>query len=167
MTIWILQILVPVIFFANKVFVLAGQKTGWLVGAVGAVLGLFYFYLIGLYVFTALDLGLIVIMGYGYLKTENNPKVENIIRMVTMVVMILLAGFVFSGSLTIMELVSSASSLMATYYLTHGKNSRGWMLYLVGHVFGAIVGYGRDLNFLADFQVASAIVSLAGLAKEK
>ena len=164
--IWVLQILVSLIFFANKVFVLAEKKVGWLLGAIAATLGVFYFYFLGLYVYTALEVGLIILMGYGFLKKDHkNPTVETMIRLVTIAVMCLLAFFAFSGLITIVELGSSLGLLLGTFFLTHRKVKTGWILYTLGHLLGAYLGYNKGQQFFADFQVASAIISIVGVMK--
>ena len=164
--IWVLQILVSVIFFANKVFVLAEKKVGWLLGAVAATLGVFYFYLIGFYVYTALEIGLVVLMGYGFIKKKRvNPAVETWIRLVTIVVMLTLAFFAFSGLITIVEFGSSLLLILGTFFLTHQNPRTGWILYSLAHLLAAYLGYCKKQLFFADFQVASAIVSLVGVMK--
>ncbi len=161
-----LQILVSLIFFANKVFVLADKKVGWLLGAVAATLGVFYFYFIGLYVYTALEVGLIILMGYGFLKKDSkNPAMEMTIRLVTIAVMFALAFFAFSGLITVVELGSSLGLLLGTFFLTHRKLKTGWVLYVLGHLLAAYLGYHKGQQFFADFQIASAIVSFVGVMK--
>lgn len=161
-----LQIAVSVIFFTNKVLVLADKKVAWLTGAIAAAIALFYFYLIELYVYTVLEIGLITLMGYAFFKKERaNPAVEMWIRVVTIVVMCALAIFAFSGLMTVVELVSSAGLLMGTYMLTHGKKMTGWILYIVGHSCAAYLGYHKGQQFFADLQVASVIVSMVGVWK--
>ena len=162
----VLQILVSVIFFANKVLVLAEKKVGWLLGAVAATFGVFYFYLIGLYVYTALEVGLIILMGYGFLKKDHkNPAMETVIRLVTIAVMLALAYFAFSGMITIVELGSSLGLLLGTFFLTHRQQKTGWILYVLAHVLAAYLGYNKGQQFFADFQIASAIVCIVGAMK--
>jgi len=161
-----LQIFVSLIFFANKVFVLIDKKFGWLVGAIAAVLGTIYFFLIHLYCYAALDAGLIVLMGYGYLvKTQKNSKVENLLRLVITLAMVVLAYFSFAGSMSIIEFLSASGLLFGTYFLTHKKVITGWLIYTLAHVLGAIIGYHVNQIFFADFQIASAIVTLTGMVK--
>ncbi len=164
--IWTLQILVSVIFFTQKVFVLTEKKVGWLLGAIAATLAIFYFYLIHLYVYTALEFGLIALMVYAFLKKERkNPKVETWIRMITIMVMLALGYFAWSGLITIVELGSSLGLLLGTFLLTHQHPKAGWWLYALGHVLAAYLGYHKGQQFFADFQIASAIVSIAGALK--
>lgn len=163
----ILQIAVALIFFVNKVLVLVGQKSGWLVGAFAAFLAVLYFYGIGLYIYTALELGLIVLMTYGYFKKEKkNQAVETTIRFLTVVVMTAIAFFAFSGRLTIVELFSTSGLLWGTYLMTHDRLNLGWAVCAVAHVFAGYLGYNKGQTIFADFQVASAIVSVVGATKK-
>ncbi|MEW6617605.1 MAG: hypothetical protein AB1333_04295 [Patescibacteria group bacterium] len=66
----ILQILVSVIFFTNKVLLVIGKRSGWLAGAIAATLACAYFFLIELYIYTVLEIGLLMLMGYGYLSHD-------------------------------------------------------------------------------------------------
>lgn len=164
--IWTLQILVSVIFFTNKVFVLAEKKAGWLLGAIAASLAVFYFFFIQLYVYTALEFGLIALMGYGFLKgEEKKPQAETLIRVITIVVMLALGYFAWSGIITAVELVSSLALLVGTFLLTHNKARAGWVLYAVAHGLAAYLGYHKDQWVFADFQIASMIISVVGAMK--
>lgn len=163
----LLQVLVSLLFFGNKVLVLVGkkfEKFGWLLGVIAASLGVAYFYLLGMYVYTVLEIGLIVLMSYGFLHkdTTKNEKVETTIRVVTGVVMLVLACVVFSGAITIIEFVSSIFMLAGTYLLTHSKKRLGWILYGIAHLAAVYLGYAKGQQFFADFQLASAIVSAVG-----
>lgn len=126
MTIWTLQVLVPVIFFANKLLVLVGRKSGWVLGAVAATLGVFYFYLIHLNIYVALEAGLIILMCYGFIGSKKNQRVDKVIRLrTTTTAMFLLAVVAFGRMLTVVELISSSCLLWGTYLLTQGKARQG------------------------------------------
>lgn len=166
--IWILQVLVSVIFFANKVFVLLKLKIGWLLGVIAATLAVLYFYLIGLPIYTVLEGGLIILMGYGFLKGDlEKPCVELVIRSVIMVVMCSLAFFAFNGLITVIELPSAVGMLWGTYFLTHRQERKGWALYGLAHVLAAVLGYQKEQMFFASFQVASVVVCFLGLVKNR
>ncbi len=159
-----LQIVVSVILFANKVFLVAGKKFGWLIGIVGCAIALLYFYLIHLYIFTVLEVGLIALMSYAYFTgKEKNPKTENMIRAISIGVMVFLCFFVFNGLLTVCEFGSSALFLIGTYLLSHNRANAGWILYCFAHALSAYVGYEKHQTFFADIQIASIVVSIAGM----
>lgn len=158
----ILEVSVALLFFSNKVFVLIGKRTGWLLGVIAAFLAGFYFYYLELYVYTILEIGLIVLMGYGFLIIKKQPRVERFIHGVIIILMVILSYFVFDGMLTIYEFISSIGMLVGTYFLTHERAMLGWLCYTVGHLLSVYVMYSKDQSFFADFQLASAIVSSVG-----
>lgn len=159
----VLQISVSVILFTNKVYILQGKKVAWLIGMIGTILAMAYLYIIHLYVFTVLEIGLIVLMAYGFFqKEEKNLTVEKFINIIIILSAVAMAWFVFTGIMTIFELVGSMGLLIGTYCLTHNKQKIGWLCYLVAHLFTAHLGYDRHQYFFADFQIASAIISFIG-----
>lgn len=163
----ILEVAVSVVFFANKLGVLIEKRLGWLIGVIAAALAILYFFFLNLVVFMVLEVGLVILMGYGYWKKEDvNVRVEWFIRIAITVVMGFLTYFVFAGFLTIMEFIGSVLMLWGTYFLTHKKVLWGWVIYGVSHVFATIVGYGAEQPFFAHFQIASAMVAGAGVIKE-
>lgn len=163
-----LQIAVSLIYFTNKVFILLNKKVGWLVGAIAASLATIYFSLIGLHVYVTLNVGLIILMGYGFLKGEKKkPKVETFIKIVTIAVMFIMAYHTFTGAITIVELISSLALTAGTYYLTHNSKRLGWFLFCVGHATAVYIGYAKNQNFFGDFQIASVIISIFGMFEKK
>ena len=161
----ILEIAVGVIFFANKVFLLAGKRLGWFIGTIAATLAFFYFLLLGLYIYTVLEVGLVVLMGYGFLhrRSRRNKKVERVLHYTIAIIMTVLAYFVFSGLMTMIEFVGAVTMLSGTYYLTHNKMRLGWAVYGVSHIFVIILAIYANQMFFAHFQMASAIVALVGV----
>lgn len=164
----VLAVLVSLIFFLNKVLVLVGKKSGWLVGSVAATLAVIYFLFLDLYIFTILEVGLAVLMGYGFLmKEKKNPNTEKLIQFFIIVVMSLLAYLAFSGIMTIIEFSGAILMLLGTYYLTHNRLALGWFLYGVSHLFAAYVTILKNQQFFADFQIASAIISAVAFVLER
>ncbi len=51
MTLKAIEALVSIIFFSNKVGMLVGKKLGWVLGAIGALLSIVYFYFLDLRVY--------------------------------------------------------------------------------------------------------------------
>ena len=159
----ILQVAVALILFTNKVFVLIERKTGWLLGAIGCALAITYLYVLGLYVFTVLEFGLVILTLYAFFKGKNKkPRTEFFIRLVIVIAMVIMTIFAFAGKMTMYELAGSILLLFGTYYLSHEKKSLGWALSGIAHVLTAYLGYYKNQQFFADFQIASALVSLAG-----
>lgn len=163
-----LQISVSLILFTNKVYILKGKKVAWLIGMIGTMLAMAYLYLIGLYVFTVLEIGLVVLMAYGFFqKEEKNLLVEIIINLIIGISAIAMTWFVFNGIMTVCELIGSMGLLIGTYYLTHGKQKIGWLCYLAAHLVTAYLGYDKHQYIFAFFQIASAVISFIGFKKYK
>jgi hypothetical protein len=162
--IFAMQVLVSLLFFIQKTLVLVGKRAGWLAGVVAAGIGIIYFVVLGLYIMCILEVGLIAIMTYAYVKKETkNARVEMMIFLLTIAVMLLLVMFTFSGALTIIELLTASGLLLGSYALMRGYMVSGWSCGLVGHLFAAIIGYSKDQQLFSDFQIASIIVSAVGV----
>jgi len=161
--IFVLQVIMSVAFFAQKVFILIDKKSGWLVGALSALIGTVYFYSVHMYCFATLECGLTILMFYGYFTKETkNSTVERIINIVTASCITALAYWAFAGVMTVAEFVSSLSSMAGVYWLTHRKLKLGWLSLGISRILAAVVGYHANQWFFADFQLASTIVALAG-----
>ncbi len=164
----VLQIVVSVLFLLNKVFLAAGEKTGWLWGAIGCLLAVCYFYRLHLLVYMVLDIGMVVLMTYGYLKKgAKRPLVELTIQIVSAIVMVVMAYSAFMGVLTLIELASAIGILIGTYVLTHGKVRAGWILYAVANTLTVVVAFKKHQHIFADFQIAQVVVALYVLFREQ
>lgn len=162
-----LEISVSIVFFANKVFILAGKKVGWLVGVIAATLALIYFWQIELYVFTVLEFGLIVLMGYGFVKKGKvNQRVELGLNVFLATIMLAMTVFTFANLMTVTEFIAAICMLLGTYLLTHQMIRFGWLIYGLAHVLAAVVGFSKQQTMFVDFQLASAIVAMVGAMKK-
>lgn len=162
----VLQILVSGFYFSNKVLIYKGRKVGWLMGALAATLAVLYFSLLHRYVYIILNVGLIILMGYGFLKkNKTSPNVEMLIRLVTIVVMVILTFSAWSGLTTAVELVSSVGLFIGTFFLTHNRAKTGWILYCVGHATAIHIGYCTHQWIFLVSQIASVIVSILAIKK--
>jgi hypothetical protein len=159
----LLQISVSILFFGNKVFVLLGKRTGWLLGALAATLAFFYFYQLKLYVYTTLEAGLVILMLYGFFP-KRSKKIEFWIRVLIGTIMLGIGYYAFSGYITIIEFLSSIILLWGTYLLANKKLILGWSAYIVAHGFATILGCEVGQIIFAVFQLASVIVAIIGLA---
>ena len=114
------------------------------------------------------DFGLVTIMLYGFfIRDKKNDRAENLIRFATLFSMLLMTYFAFSGLMTLCEFLSSTIMLCGAYFLTHNKMSIGWTLALISHLLAAYLGYQKDQNFFADFQIASAMIAFVGIIQNK
>src|SRR3989338_8998263 len=100
-----LEISTAIIFLGHKILLVLGKKSGWVMGIIGAIISLYYFYAIGLYLYMILQMGGIVQMAYGLL-TQKNPKIDGWINVSMIGMMILFLFFVTIGQMTIVEFVS-------------------------------------------------------------
>lgn len=164
-TVAILQVAVAWVFFANKVLVLVGRRSGWAVGVLGAALALVYFYLLDLFLFTVLELGLIVLMLYGFAAHGGSrSRFELVARVAITLAMTAMVWFVFTGVMTVVEFMSALLMLWGTYLLASGSLAWGWGLSVVAHALAGVIGWSKNQLTFADFQVASSIVALIGVA---
>jgi len=170
MTLKAIEALVSIIFFSNKVGMLVGKKLGWILGAIGALLSIVYFYFLDLRVYMVAELGLFVTMMYGVLVKEENRKIEAGILSSLFVIILVLTVFTFMGELTFFEFWSSAGMLAATYLL-HPKNGAwkikwGWTILAATHLGAAYIGYAKNQPMFPHYQIASAIVGVFGAIKK-
>ena len=70
-----LEILVSILYFINKVFLLFNEKAGWVIGIVASGAAVLYFIGIQLYIFSALEIACLCIMIYGALGKNDAKKI--------------------------------------------------------------------------------------------
>jgi hypothetical protein len=164
-TLW-LGIIMSIILFGNKILLLINQKSGWLVGALGTVLAVIYLLLLKFPIMATAEIGIIVLMLYGFFAKETpSEKVEWFVRIVAICTFIFIAYFTFSGILTIVECLASIFALFGVYLFTHKKEFIGWFFYCICHLLTVYMAYEKHQDFFEHFQIASAIVSMAGMVK--
>jgi len=171
MVIKVLEALISLIFFSNKIGFFLSRKNSivWWMGAIAAVLAIYYFFLLHLFVYAIGEIGLFVITVYGALVKKENRKVEIGIECITFVIAVILAFLTFQGQLTVLEFFSSVGMLIA-FYLLHPKNGMwkmkwGWVILAATHLTAAHIGYVKHQDMFAHFQIASSIVGIGGALK--
>lgn len=162
-----LEVALALMFFANKALLIIGKRIGWLFGFVAAFFGIYYFFSVELYIFTVLEFGFATLMWYGYRKSskESSARTEMWIRGVLTAVMALLTYFLFHGFMTVLEFVSTLFALWGAYLLTGIHVRWGWGIWSIGHFLSTIVCEDKGQVFFAHFQLASAILTGAGVLK--
>ncbi len=162
-----LQITTSLLLFINKILLLTKKRIGWILGICSGVVGIIYFCFIELYIFTTLNIGLTVIYFYGYFfwkdKKRDPQKIkvtENIIRLITIIVMTFLIYFTWNGLITSLEFSNSLVALVGTYFMAEKKIKIAWLLYIIGNSLGTIIGYKIGQIFFADFQLASVFIAI-------
>jgi len=171
MIIKILEALISLIFFSNKIGLFLERKNpiGWLMGAIAAMIAIFYFLFLNLFVYAIGEIGLFVLMIYGAIIKKEIRDVERVIQFVTFLVALVLTFLTFQGHLTILEFFSSVGMLIA-FYLLHPKNSMwkmkwGWAMLAATHLTAAHIGYVKHQEMFAHFQIASSILGIGGALK--
>ena len=172
MIIKILEALISLIFFSNKIGLFLERKNpiAWWMGAVASILAIFYFLFLNLFVYAVGEVGLFILTVYGAVVKKKNRSIEKKIEFVTFFIALVLAFFTFQGHLTVVEFFSSVSMLVA-FYLLHPTSDIwsmkwGWAILAATHVSAAYLGYVKHQEMFAHFQIASAIIGIGGALKE-
>lgn len=158
------------ILFLNKLLVLKDKKIGWGIGAIGTLLAIAYLFLLHFRIMAFAEIGLFILMLYEYLKETKVPRtVEYGINIAIIFTAGIITYFTFSGLLLIIEWVGTLSMLIGAYGLTHRWKPLGWTFWFICHICTAYMAYNGEnpQPFFGDFQIASAFVSLVGLAITK
>ena len=162
----VLEIVISVLFFLNKIYILLGKRTGWLLGTIGSILAITYFFVLGLYVYTVLEFGLIALMVYGIVRNTRNTSVEWVIRAITILTMAGVGYLAYRGTITLLELVSSIAVLIGTYLLVT-KQKYGWLLYIVFHLCAIYISLQVHQYIFMLFQILSLPIAIYAILKTK
>lgn len=168
-----LAVAVSVILFTNKLGVLIERQFGWIFGVIGTILAIAYLWLINMPILMTAEIGLIILMFYGLFRDRAvGRNIQLTMIVVTLVTCLIIAIFASMGLLTWVEFIGSGFMLCAVYCLAQNNFSQvnirqlGWLLLGTSHFLIAYLGYQKDEIFFADFQIASALVSLVGIIKK-
>lgn len=160
----ILQVLIGISAFVNKVLLIQRIRVGWLIGALATLLAIYYFLILHFYVYAVVEVGLTILMVYGYFfETHKKQLMEYLINGVTLLFMILICFFTSTGFMSVLELVGAISMIAGAYTFTHERRGFGWGLYLITHLVTAYLCYPKQQQFFGDMQIASALVAGVGL----
>jgi len=172
MIIKILEALISLIFFSNKIGFFLSRKNpiGWWLAAIASILAIFYFLFLNLFVYAVGEVGLFILTVYGAVVKKENRRIEIGVESLTFFIALILAFYTFQGQLTILEFFSAVGMLVA-FYLLHPKNGIwkmkwGWAILAATHVSAAYLGYVKHQEMFAHFQIASAIIGIGGALKE-
>lgn len=165
-----LGVVMASILFINKLYILKDKKLGWGIGAIGTLLAIIYLLLLHFRIMAFAEIGLFILMLYGYLKEGTVPaKVESAIIIGIITIGLVITYFTFSGLLQIIEWVGTISMLIGAYGLTHKWKPAGWLFWFICHVCTAYMAYHAKTPqlFFGDIQIASAFVSVVGFTITK
>jgi hypothetical protein len=157
------EVFIVIMFFANKLLLLAGKRFGWLLGIIAANLAIVYFYSRGMIPYSVLQVGVLAAMIYGYELPEKRSSLELPVRLTIGAVIMVLCAFVLTGSLSASKALVSIGNLLSNYFLARSNYQRGWLLLGLCNAAAAYFGYINGFIFFADFQMATAIVACIGL----
>lgn len=144
------------------------KKSGWLFGAIAGMFAVFYFLFLKLYIYSLMEFSIFILMSYGYIFfKEIKPKYEFIVNLFIILILSLLSFFVFSGLLTIIEYTSSITFIVGTYFFNQRKIFIGWFLFIFSHLGSTYLGYIKEEYFFMYFQIASIVVAIIGMAKNR
>ncbi len=163
-----MEIIVAVVFLINKVLLFMRKPSGWFAGAIAGALSVSYFFGIGLYIYSILELGTFFQMGAQFLF-PSRKSVERTVDCLVIVIMTAIAFMAFAGALTIAELSASVGFLIGTKLLSKAKTERtGWLIYAFVHLLTGFVFFEKEQFFFFGTQVISvAIAVLAVVRKNK
>ncbi len=160
-----LQIVTTLLSLVHKVFLLRNDKrVAWIVGIVAGIISVIYFYAVQLYVFSGLEIGLLVLMGYG-LTGKSKKSISDTIQALTGILCLTLTYFSFSGVLTILEGVSSVGAVFGVYFLAHNRDRTGWIIWVFTHLLIVYVTLEKGQQFFVAYQVFSLIIAIYGVVK--
>jgi hypothetical protein len=160
-----LQAVVALLYFANKVLLSLNKKAGWQIGLLASVFAIAYFISIQLYLLVGLEFGFFSILVFGLLNHEQEVKYEKALYSVMFVLLVFLY-FVLKNS-TFLEFLISVDFILAIYFLAKKNKTLGWIIMLIGHLMMAYFTYSKQQYFFATMQVLSIGVAIFAILKTK
>lgn len=151
------------LYFLNKVFLSLGKKTGWQIGIMAALVSIYYFFSIRIYLFIGLELSFLAILVYGLIFHEKPIKNQGYLYGIMLITMVLLF-FILKDS-SFLEFIISALFIVAIYFLAVKNWNLAWISFIVGHVLMAYFTYTKQQYIFASLQSASVFVGLFALYK--
>ena len=155
-----LEALVSILYFFNKVLLVFNQRTGWIIGALASGTAIIYFIGIELYIFCALEVACFCIMIYGTLGRRNAKHISKYIYGVcAAVTFYLLLRIPDTG---IIEFITSLLFMVAFVNLADNRRRTGWIFLAIAHGIMAYITIEKAQYIFASLQAASVIVSMIG-----
>ena len=160
-----LQAIVAILYFANKVLLSLNKKAGWQIGLLASVFAIAYFVSIKLYLLVGLELGFFAILVFGLINHEQELKYEKALYSVMFVLLVFLY-FVLKNS-TFLEFLISVDFILAIYFLAKKNKKTGWIIMLIGHLMMAYFTYTKQQYFFATMQILSIGVAVFAISNAK
>jgi len=160
-----LEVLVSILYFFNKVLLLFNKRTGWIIGALASGLAIIYFINIDLYIFCALEVACFCIMVYGALGRKNAKLVSAYIYgLCAAVTVYLMLKLPETG---VVEFLTSILFMLAFVNLADDRKRLGWIFLAVAHGIMVYITFEKEQYVFAFLQGASVLVSFVGVLKPK
>lgn len=170
----LLVIVASLCFILNKVFLLLGnsqivsERTKWLMGVLGALLFIVYFFSIESPILSTLEIGLTVLTLYRFIVGINRNKTfEQMLGVFTGIIVFLLFLEKYQGYIETLQLAGALGMLIGTFYLIQEKYKTGFTLYALGHIFLTIFGYQKSETIFWILQLVQAVLCLTIFISEK
>ena len=159
-----LEIIVAILYFLNKIFLYFEKKTGWVIGILASSLAIFYYLNLKLYIFMSLEVGSLLIMILGFIGA-NISKVFNYIvySLLTLIMLFLLVNIEESG---ILEFTTSMLFIISYLALAQNKWQWGWLILGIAHLLMLFILKEKAQFFFSTLQGLSVVVCLLAILKK-
>ncbi len=157
----ILEIIVGVLYFTNKIFLALNKSSAWYIGICASICAVVYFYLLGSWVLVGLELAfvLIQIMGIALDKSHTiNPK-----YLYGSILGLLCILFYLIKNSTWLEFICSAVFIIGVYLMALKKRNFGWLLFIFGHGLMAYFTFLKAQYIFMGLQILSVGVAIYAL----
>lgn len=159
-----LEIIVSILYFTNKVLLFLEKKSGWLIGILASALSSVYFLGLKFYIIFLLEIACFLIMVFGWFGKKNSKLFSYFVySAITVVMLFLLFNIEESGP---MEFFTSICFMAAFLLLAENRWHLGWSSLSVAHFLMLFISLGKDQNLFATMQAMSVIVCLLAIIKK-
>ena len=153
-----LEIIVAILYFINKIFLALDKNSGWAVGIMASALATIYFFGLELYLFFSLEFACLMIMIFGYFGAKNTKLFSYVVYgIITIVMIYLLISIEESG---VFEFITSILFMLAYLLLAHKNWHLGWIGLMVSVSMMFFVAWSNEQHFFAIMQGLSVIICL-------
>ncbi len=159
MLLLIVSIFLGLLSILNKVFLYLGRKSGWISGMVIGLLSGFYFWAIDLRILGIAELGFFIVMLYGYIRRTDPLKEKSFhINIIMSILTLIMCYFLFVGSLTIIQTLSSLAFIWGGFLLSTPYKVLGWASFIIAHALTSFASFHELQLIFAYLQIISALI---------
>ncbi len=158
-----LEIIVSLLYFSNKIFLLFEKKAGWILGIMASSLAAVYFYYLSFYIFLSLEFACLTVMIFGLFGSKRSAVFSYFVYgIVSLVMLYLMFNIEESG---LLEFSTSILFILAFLFLARDNWNIGWGFLAIAHSLMLIVLQGGGQHFFATMQGLSVVVCVIALLK--